>query len=68
MKNNVGKIDRVLRGAAALLILLLYFAGVIKDQSAIILGVIAIMLLFTSFTSFCPCYVRLKINTKKNNN
>jgi hypothetical protein len=65
MKTNIGNIDRILRGSAALLIILLYLAKVIQGQAAIFLGLIALVLLFTSVSSFCPCYVRLNINTRK---
>jgi hypothetical protein len=63
MRNNVGKIDRILRGSAAIIILLLYFTKVIQGQAAILLGIAALLLLFTSISRFCPCYVRLNIST-----
>ena len=63
MKKNVGKIDRILRGSAAIIILILYFTNVIQGQAAILLGIAALVLLFTSISSFCPCYLRLNIST-----
>ena len=63
MKKNVGKIDRIIRGVAAIAILLLYLTNVIQGQAAIFLGIASVALFFTSFTSFCPCYLRLNINT-----
>ena len=63
MKRNVGMIDRIIRGSAAIIIVLLYFSNVIQGQAAILLGIAAIVLLFTSISSFCPCYLRLNINT-----
>ena len=63
MKRNVGKIDRILRGSAAIIISLLYFTNVIQGQAAILLGIAALALLFTSISSFCPCYLRLNIST-----
>lgn len=65
MKKNVGNIDRLIRGGAALVILLLYLAKFIEGQAAIVLGLIAAILLFTSVTKFCPCYMRLNINTSE---
>ncbi len=65
MKTNIGKIDRILRGTAAVAIILLYITKVIEGQTAIIFGVIAIALLYTGFTSFCPCYLRFNINTSE---
>ena len=63
MRRNVGMIDRIIRGSAAIIILLLYFTNVIQGQVAILLGIAAIVLLFTSISSFCPCYLRLNIST-----
>jgi Inner membrane protein YgaP-like, transmembrane domain len=63
MRKNVGKIDRILRGSAAIIIVLLYFTKVIQGQAAILLGIAALLLLYTSISSFCPCYVRLNIST-----
>ena len=63
MKRNVGNIDRIIRGSAAIIILILYFTDVIQGQAAILLGIAALVLLFTSISSFCPCYLRLNIST-----
>lgn len=63
MKRNVGNIDRIIRGSAAIIILILYFTNVIQGQAAILLGIAALVLLFTSISSFCPCYLRLNIST-----
>ena len=63
MKRNVGNIDRIIRGSSAIIILILYFTNVIQGQAAILLGIAALVLLFTSISSFCPCYLRLNINT-----
>ncbi|HKJ80600.1 MAG TPA: DUF2892 domain-containing protein [Ignavibacteriaceae bacterium] len=68
MKKNVGKIDRLLRGTAALVIIILFLTKVIEGQGALFLGIIAIVLLFTSLTSFCPCYIRLNVNTSGSKN
>ena len=65
MKTNVGITDRIIRGSAALLIIILYLTNVIEGQAALFLGFAALILLFTSVTSFCPCYIRLNINTNK---
>ncbi len=63
MIKNVGNIDRIIRGAVSVIIILLYFTKVITGTAAVFLGIVALVLLFTSLTSFCPCYSRLKINT-----
>lgn len=66
MKRNLGGIDRILRGAAALTIIVLLLTKSVDGGSALIMGFAALILLFTSVTSFCPCYVRLNINTSRN--
>ena len=67
MKKNLGKIDRLIRAVAGLSVLLLMATQKISGQATFILGIIALILLFTSATSFCPCYVRMNINTGNKN-
>ena len=63
MRKNIGNTDRVIRGMAAVVILILFLTGIIRGQAAVFAGIAALVLLFTSLTSFCPCYIRLNINT-----
>ena len=63
MKKNVGLIDRVFRGLAAIAILLLYLTHQINGSTAAVLGIIALAMFLTSTLGFCPCYVRLNVNT-----
>jgi len=65
MKKNMGTIDRIIRTLLAVLVLILYFTGQITGTAAIILGIVAILFLVTSFLGFCPAYLPLKITTKK---
>lgn len=65
MKNNMGRTDKMIRTAIALIIAVLYFVGVIKGTLAIVLLVVATVLLLTNFISFCPLYTVLGINTNK---
>ncbi|HEY4618650.1 MAG TPA: DUF2892 domain-containing protein [Flavobacterium sp.] len=65
MKKNMGLIDKVIRSLLAALIALLYFTNVISGTAALILGAIAIILLITSFVSFCPLYAALGISTRE---
>jgi len=65
MQKNMGTIDRLLRTIIAVVIIVLYFTGQITGTAAIILGILAVVFLLTSAVSFCPLYVPLKINTKK---
>ncbi|MCX6237168.1 MAG: DUF2892 domain-containing protein [Bacteroidia bacterium] len=65
MKKNMGIVDKTLRVFAAAVIALLFFTKVISGTVAIILMVIAVMFIVTSFISFCPMYPLFGINTRK---
>lgn len=65
MKKNMGAVDRSIRTILAIVVAVLYFTGTITGMAAIILGVIAIIFLVTSFVSFCPLYTVLGISTLK---
>ncbi len=66
MKRNVGFVDRIFRGIMALLVIVLILTKTVQGGTAIIFGVMAVVLLFTSTTRFCPCYMRFNIDTAKN--
>ena len=68
MKKNMGTIDRVVRSLVAVLIAIIYFTNQISGLAAIILGIVAIAFLVTSFMSSCPAYMPFKISTIKKNN
>lgn len=61
----MGSVDRAIRIIAAIVIAVLYFAGQITGLAAIILGIVALSLLVTSFFGFCPAYLPFKLNTGK---
>lgn len=63
MKKNMGSLDRGLRAALALLVVILYFTGVINGTVAIILGVLAVVFLATSFIGTCPVYLPFGLST-----
>lgn len=65
MKPNMGTIDKAVRIIAALLIAALYFAGILSGTVAIVLLVIAVIFIITSFMSFCPLYYPFGISTRK---
>lgn len=65
MKKNMGSLDKAIRIVIAAVIAVLYFTNVISGTAAIVLGIIAIIFVITSFISFCPLYLPLKINTLK---
>jgi hypothetical protein len=65
MTKNMGATDRIVRVLVALFVLGLYFSNKISGLTAAVLGIFAIVFLVTSFISFCPLYVPLKLSTKK---
>ena len=65
MTKNMGTADRVLRLLAGALILVMYLTHVISGGLAAVLGVIAAVLILTSFVGVCPAYLPLKISTLK---
>lgn len=65
MKANMGTIDRSLRAAAAVLIVVLYTGGYISGTLVIVLGVVAGAFLLTSAIGWCPAYVPLGLSTRR---
>ncbi len=68
MKKNIGKTDKIIRIALALIIAISYFVNLISGTTAIILGGFSLILILTSFINFCPIYAIFKINTNKEKN
>lgn len=64
MTKNMGKPDRIIRTALAVLVGVLYFSGVISGFAAIVMGIFAIIFLLTSFVGFCPLYAAFNFSTK----
>lgn len=65
MEKNMGTADRVIRTLLAVLVVILYLAGVISGLAAVILGIFALIFILTSIIGFCPLYSPLKISTRK---
>jgi hypothetical protein len=63
MKKNMGTVDKVIRILVALVLAGLYLANVLIGTLGIILLVVAVVFVLTSFISFCPLYVPFGINT-----
>ncbi len=63
MKKNVGTVDRVVRIAVAIAVLVLFLTHVISGPVAIVLGVIAAVFVVTSFVGVCPLYIPLELST-----
>lgn len=66
MKKNMGTADRTTRILIAVVIGVLYFTNTISGTLAIILGILAVIFVLTSFVSFCPLYLPFGIKTFKN--
>lgn len=64
MKKNMGTIDRTIRTAVALAIAVAYFAGQISGTVALVLGVVAVAFVVTSFVSWCPAYAPFGFSTR----
>jgi len=65
MKKNMGSTDSIIRILVAIVIAILYFTHLISGTLAIILGVLAVIFVATSFMSFCPLYLPFGISTRK---
>lgn len=63
MKRNVGSLDKGIRIALAAAVVLLNYFEVINGTLAIVLLVIAMILIVTSFANFCPLYAMLGKST-----
>lgn len=63
MKKNMGTADKSIRIILAVVIAILYYTNVISGTTAIILGIVALILILTSFISFCPLYLPFGIST-----
>jgi hypothetical protein len=61
----MGSFDRVFRTLAAIAAGVLILANVVTGITAIVLGVLAVVLVLTSAVSYCPLYASLKISTHK---
>jgi hypothetical protein len=60
----MGSTDKILRVSGAILIAVLYFSNVINLAVAIILGVIVLIFVSTSFISFYPLYFSIGISAR----
>jgi hypothetical protein len=65
MKKNMGTIDRVIRILVAVVVVVLYFTGVLSGTLAIILLALSAVFVLTSLLGFCPLYLPLSISTAK---
>lgn len=64
MKQNMGTIDKIVRVLIALVIVGLWYYGVIGGLLATILLILSGIFILTSIVGVCPLYFPFKINTK----
>jgi hypothetical protein len=62
----MGSTDKIIRITVAVIVAVLYFTNTISGTLALVLGAFAVILLITSFVSFCPMYLPFGVSTKKN--
>lgn len=65
MTKNMGVADRVIRILIALAIATLYFTHHLSGTLAIVLEVVAIVFVVTSFLGWCPGYLPFGLSTRK---
>lgn len=66
MKTNESNLDRIVRVVLGIIMLVLYFAGIVSGTLGIIALILGILLTLTGLVGFCPLYTLLKISTKNN--
>lgn len=62
----MGFADKAIRFILAIIVGVLYYTNVINGTLAIVLGVLAVVFILTSFIGFCPLYLPFGINTRRN--
>ncbi len=65
MSKNMGTLDRGLRIFVAILIGALWMTGQIGGLLAIVLGVVALVFVATSFVGSCPLYGVMGVTTRE---
>jgi hypothetical protein len=65
MKKNLGSADRIIRIILAAVLGFLYYNKTVTGTLGIVFVVIAVVLLLTSFISFCPLYAIFGLKTSK---
>jgi len=64
MPKNMGRVDRVVRIVAAIVVVALFVAGQISGTAAIVLGLLAVIFVATSVIGTCPLYLPFKFDTR----
>ncbi len=64
MTKNMSKTDGVIRIMVALIIVALWYMGIIGGILLTILSILAVIFIITGFINFCPLYAAFKIRTR----
>lgn len=64
MKTNVGKLDRIIRIALAIVFIGLTFFEIVPSPYSYIGIGVSIILIMTAYKSFCPIYFGLNLSSK----
>ena len=65
MKKNMGSYDKLIRLLAAIVLIILYYRGVLTGTIGIVVLIVALILTLTSLMGFCPLYTLFGLNTCK---
>lgn len=65
MKKNMGSYDKLIRLAVAIILIILYYKGVLVGTLGIVALIVALVFTVTSLISFCPLYAIFGIKTCK---
>ena len=63
MKKNVGSIDRAIRAVAGVVLLAVYFLGLLQGAAGLVALVAGVVMLGTAAIGWCPPYALIGINT-----
>ena len=65
MVKNMSRTDGIIRIIVALVIVALWYSGMIGGILLTLLAIVAGIFIVTGFINFCPLYAALKIRTRK---
>ncbi|MFZ1689294.1 MAG: DUF2892 domain-containing protein [Flavobacteriales bacterium] len=64
MEPNMGKADRVIRSILAVLVVILFFRGIVTGVLGLVLIVLATVFAATSFLSCCPIHSATRFSAR----
>ena len=65
MIKNMSRTDGIIRIIVALVIVALWYTGMVGGTLLTILSAVAVIFIITGFLNFCPLYAALKIRTRR---